>query len=333
MKKTAKKIGVSLIIVIFLAFLTLGGVFIALNSLTEAVDTNDTSTHIFVVKKGQSLDAIALELHEKGLIKHPLAFKVAVAKLGLSKKIQAGSFRLQKSMNAEALVEALTHGTLDLWVTLLEGWRVEEMAAAVTAVYAENGQNFDQTEFIRLAKSKEGFLYPDTYLLPVTATPATVVSILENTFNKKITDKMRQDIKSSGYTLDQIVTMASLIEREANNDQARPLVSGILWKRIEAGWPLQVDATLQYVKGFDQATQSWWTPPLAIDKDLNSPYNTYQNPGLPPSPICSPSLASIDAAINPKNSDYWFYITDREGNMRYAVDIDQHNQNIATYLR
>jgi UPF0755 protein len=124
--------------------------------------------------------------------------------------------------------------------------------------------------------------------------------------------------------------MASLIEREARIDTSRQMVSGILWKRLDNAWPLQVDATLQYVKG---GKNDWWPEPLAVDKSLNSPYNTYQNTGLPPAPIANPSLSSIKAALSPTDSAYWYYISDLQGNMHYGVTLDDHNANVNQYLR
>jgi UPF0755 protein len=111
------------------------------------------------------------------------------------------------------------------------------------------------------------------------------------------------------------------------------MVSGILWKRLDNDWPLQVDATLQYAKGYDERTKDWWAEPLAADKDITSSYNTYKNQGLPPGPICAPSESSINAAVYPEGSEYWYYISDLNGNMHYAQDLTQHNANINTHLR
>jgi UPF0755 protein len=125
--------------------------------------------------------------------------------------------------------------------------------------------------------------------------------------------------------------MASIIEREAKGDD-RFIVSGILWKRIANNWPLQVDASLQYAKGYNKKEQTWWAPPLGIDRDIDSPYNTYKNLGLPPGPICNPSELSINAAANPKDSEYWFYITGNDGQMYYAKTQAEHDTNVAKYL-
>ena len=307
--------------------------FVWATSLSKPADPRNSETQVFVVKHGQAAGSIGQNLYDQGLIKSPAAFKYVLARHGLSKSIQAGSFRLSPSMSAFEIAQEMTHGTLDLWSTILEGWRREEIAAGLAADFAKKGIDFNEAAFLVATKGKEGYLFPDTYLFPVGATEENVASILLNTFDKKVTQGLDQDINNSPYTLNQIITMASLVEREARNDESRKIVAGILWKRMENDWPLQVDATLQYAKGYDTRDQTWWTPPTYLDKEVVSPYNTYANPGLPPGPIASPSLSSIQAALNPTPTQYWFYLTDLQGNMHYAETIEQHNQNIANYLR
>ena len=317
------------VILVVLSF----GIYFFAQSMADPVDPSQTDTQIFVIKKGQAVDSIGQSLQEAGLIKSPLGFKYVVARHGLSKNLQAGTFRLSPSMSSYEIAQELTHGTLDTWVTLIEGWRREEMAAALAAAFAEHGVDFDEDEFLTLTKGQEGYLFPDTYLFPLSADEEMVVSVLANTFNQKVTQGLAQDIANSNLTLNQILTLASLVEREANTDESRKIVAGILLNRLNNDWPLQVDATLQFVLGYDPVSQSWWKPPTVAQKELNSPYNTYQNPGLPPAPIASPSLASIEAVLSPTPTDYWYYLTGNDGNMYYAKTLEQHNQNIANYLR
>lgn len=305
----------------------------ALSTALKPVDPKSKQAVRFVVAKGQGTKAIGAKLEEKNLIRSSWAFRYVVASRGVAKNIQAGSFELSPSMTTLEVVEQLTHGTMDTWVTILEGWRREEIAASLKQTFAEAGADFNDQAFLKATQDKEGHLFPDTYLFPLNTSEQTVASILETTFNKKITAAMRADIEASGHTLDQVITMASLIEREARQDDSRKIVSGILWKRLAANWPLQVDASLQYAKGYDPIEKTWWKPPTSADKNVKSPYNTYANPGLPPAPICSPSLSSITAAIYPTSTNYWFYITDANGRMHYSETVEQHNQNVNTYLR
>lgn len=323
-----------LILVIFIFVGITGfGVYLWLNQQLSSIEPGSDQETVFVIARGESPKVIAQRLEEKRLIRHRVGFLYVVARDGLSRNIQSGSFRLSPGMDTSEIALTLTKGTLDTWVTLLEGWRREEMAKAIDVAMRDVGANFEVDTFLELTEGKEGFLFPDTYLIPIGASEVQIVSILENTFNQRITDQMQNDIESRGYSLEQAVTMASLIEREANTDEARRMVSGILWNRLENDWPLQVDATLQYPKGFDPNQNTWWPTPRAADKDIDSPYNTYKYQGLPPAPIANPSLSSIMAAIYPQESPYWFYITGNDGRMYYAVTLDQHNENIRNHLR
>ncbi|MEJ2347990.1 MAG: endolytic transglycosylase MltG, partial [Patescibacteria group bacterium] len=143
-------------------------------------------------------------------------------------------------------------------------------------------------------------------------------------------------INNSGYNLNQIITLASLLERETITNEERPVVAGILWKRVEAGWPLQVDAAVQYAIATADCQGKieceWWPILTKEDLAINSSYNTYKYPGLPPAPIASPGLSSIKAAIFPEDSPYWFYLHDADGEIHYAETLEEHNANVSRYL-
>lgn len=301
--------------------------------LQMPINKDDKSIQVVVINRGESFNSIATKLASKKLIRSPFALKLAAYQASGGKNIQAGSFKLSPSMSPIEILDNFAHGKLDVWVTVLEGWRLEEIANGIAKVMSENNVPFNETTFLSEAKGKEGYLFPDTYLFPINTSEATIVSILESTMTKKITPKLILEMTKSGRSLHEILTMASIVEREARTNDSRSKVAGILWKRIDNNWPLQADATLQYAKGFDKIENTWWKPPLAVDKDIQSPYNTYKNNGLPPGPICAPSLSSIEATINPEETTAWYYITDNQGVMHYADTLEQHNQNVATYLR
>lgn len=327
-KKVSSWVGLVIILLIVLGF-SLGWMYWA----SAPVDTGNEDPQRFVVKKGAVIDQIGKDLKAAGLIRSPAAFKISVVRQGIANDIQAGSFTLSPDMTVSEIAQQLTQGRTDFWVTVLEGWRREEIAQHLETAFTEAGVNFDADTFLQLTTGKEGYLFPDTYLFPLDADESIVASVMATTFEQKLTPQMRADITVSGRTLDDVITMASLIEREARSDASRAIVSGILWKRLDNDWPLQVDATLQYATGFDNPQQTWWDPPTAADKAADSPYNTYKNLGLPPGPIAAPSLGSIEAAIYPKASDYWYYLTDNDGVMRYAATLEGHNANIDQYLR
>lgn len=284
----------------------------------------------FVVPRGQGSAVIANRLAEAGLIRNPLLFRLEVRRLGLEGQLQAGSFELSSSMTLAEIAQKLTSGTEDLWITIPEGWRREEIARSLSQA---DLTEYDEQEFLTLSAASEGRLFPDTYLVPREATAQTIYSLLTNTFEQKVTQGLAAEFAASDKTFDQIIVMASLLEREGRGYEELRQVAGVLWKRIEIGMPLQVDATLQYAKGYNEAQQSWWATPLAADKQIASPFNTYQNPGLPPRPIANPGLDAIRAALNPAQNDYLFYIHDRQGRIHFARDLDQHNANVNRYLR
>jgi UPF0755 protein len=306
-----------------------GGFFVVKNYL-QPVNPESQEKIEFNVPKGQSISRIGERLTEVGIMKHPLVFRLMVMKLHAEQKIQAGQFALTPSMTPEEVVTEMTKGVDDVKVTLLEGWRREEMGEKLAEL---DLPEFDLDEFLKLTEDKEGFLFPDTYQIQRNFTTKQVVSLLENTFEKKVEKGLAEDIKDSGKSLKEVITMASLIQREAKGEEQMKVVSGVLWKRVEINMALNVDATLQYIRGYDEDQKSWWSPPLLIDKERTSPYNTYKNPGLPPGPITNPGLDAIRAALHPTESDYLFYLHDTQGKIHFSKTLDEHNANVQKYLR
>jgi UPF0755 protein len=292
------------------------------------VDKNSKETKIFVIQKGESLKSIIDNLYRQNLIRNRLAFYLLIKKLGFEKKIQAGDFRLSPSMDAETIAKTLTKGTLDIWVTIIEGLRKEEIAQIIN-------QNFSipESEFLKYAK--EGYLFPDTYLIPKEATAEAIVKILVNNFYRRFNDDLRQKAKDKSLTEEEVVTIASLVEKEAKYEEDRTKVASIILKRLKNDWPLQVDATIQYALGYQPQEKTWWKKNLTKeDLNIDSPYNTYKNKGLPPTPICNPGLASIKAVIfADTNTPYWYYLSDKTGRMHYAKTLEEHNENIKKYLQ
>lgn len=294
---------------------------------SQPVDSGSQNKKIFIVKKGESLSSIASRLKKEGLIRSSLAFKIIVLAERLGGKIQAGSFHLSPSLTPYEIVTNLIHGTDDVWLTFPEGWRKEEYARRLEA----NLENFDSQEFLALTGNLEGYLFPDTYLLPKLASPSAVIKILTDNFEKKV-----------GSVSKEVLILASIVEREAKYDQDRPIVAGILIKRWQRNWPLQADATVQYAlanKQFDNLTIgqlgnfNWWPKITKDDLEINSPFNTYKYKNLPPTPICNPGVAAIKAVLNPTQTDYWYYLSDKNGVVHYAKTLEEHNQNIAKYLK
>jgi len=285
------------------------------------VNTRDESEKVFVVERGSGVRAIANDLKEQGLIRDPIAFFLLTKKEGSDTKIQAGDYKLSPSMNLSQILDELTHGTIDVWVTIPEGMRAEEVAD----ILEQSIPSYDESWRQALVK-EEGYLFPDTYLIPKETDVATVISIFKNNFNAKVQEAGLSD----NPNLDNAVIIASLIEREAITDDEKPTIASVITNRLRQGMALDIDATLQYAKG--KVGDKWWTVPTAADKNINSPYNTYRNPGLPPGPIGNPGIEAIKAAANPAASPYFFYIHDSTGQAHFAETLEQHNANVAKYL-
>lgn len=307
--------------------LILGVTLIWYQRSLSPVSNQDNTAIAFSISKGQSAKEIANQLKQKGLIRSPVAFFVYIRLTGLTTKIQAGNYQLKKTVSTPEIAYELTHGTTDKWITLLEGWRAEEIADAIAQNF-----NIPRSEFLKLAK--EGYLFPDSYLIPQETNAQEIINIILANFQKKVTPEIIAKGQNQGLTLDQIITLASIIEREARQDQDRPIVADILIKRLKNNWPLQADATIQYALGYQPQEKTWWRKNLTKgDLDIDSPYNTYKYLGLPPTPISNPGLASIQAVINPQPTDYWFYLSDKNGFLHFAKTHAQHEENIKKYLR
>jgi UPF0755 protein len=295
------------------------------DGLSSAAPTDNTFTQ-FEVAKGEGVKSVVTHLSQEGIIRSSTAFYILIKSMGIDKSIQAGDYRLSKSMDARTVAKELTHGVVDVWLTTLEGWRIEEIATTLA-------KNFDIPEKEFLSYAKEGYMFPDTYQVSKDATAAAIASLFLDTFNKKITPQMHADAQKSGLTIDQVVVLASIVEREGHNDEDRPVIAGILLNRLKKDWPLQTDATIQYALGYQPQEKSWWKKILTEDDmKIKSPYNTYLHTGLPPGPISNPGISSLQAVIYPKQTEYMYYLHDTKGNVYYAKTQEDHDQNIAKHL-
>lgn len=272
----------------------------------------------FLITNGSTATKIGNDLEQSGLIKNKLAFRIYLKVSGQENKLQKGEFRLSPSMNIFEIVSTLQKGPIEFWVTIPEGLRHEEIAVRF-AQSLDKKSDF-VNEFINLSKSKEGYLFPDTYLFSKETSAKTIVEKMVNNFESKASDL--------NLTYDQVI-LASMIERETKTDEERPVVAGIILNRLNNNWPLQIDATNQYGVG---TSKNWW-PILTLDDiEKPSPYNTYKNLGLPPTPIANAGISSLRASVNPISSEYFFYIHDPSGQIHYAKTLSEHNANIKKYL-
>lgn len=300
------------------------------------VDPQDSQPVSFAIDKGEGLIKISEELQKQGLIKNSFHFKIYSFLLGISKDIQAGSYRLNPSMSPKEIAKTLTKGTNDQWIVVFEGLRAEQIGQ----LFYEKGYLIDFTKWKEQVASEniEGKLFPDSYLIPQGADQEKIIQILLKNFDKKVVNSFESEFTKSNLSQNEVLILASLVEREARHDNDRAIVAGILLNRYYNSWPLQIDASVQYaissIKCHSFVGCNWWPDSLTqSDLQADSLYNTYLYKGLPPKPICNPGISSIKAVLQSQKTNYWFYLSDKKGNIHYAETSEEHAANIQKYLK
>lgn len=310
----------TLLILIIISFASISFYFLS------PKDSSDKREYQLIIERGDGVSKIAEKLEEKGLIKNSIFFKIFVKATGKSSNLQAGTYKFSPSESLSQIVNNLVAGkTEDIIITVAEGLRREEIAEILGN--ALGGKVKD--EFLILTKNLEGRLFPDTYFVKRDANAQEIVKMMTDNFESKY----KQILVKTNLSKDETITLASIIERETKNDEDRSLVAGILYKRLINNWPLEADATIQYVVGYVPFEKSWWKKNLnAEDINIDSAFNTRRNIDLPPSPICNPGLSSIKEAASPTFSGYWFYLSDKQGNIHYSRTLEEHEAAIAKYI-
>lgn len=279
---------------------------------------------IIEIEGGSTLKQVANSLEENKVIKSPLIFGGMIELFLKGKEVIAGDYFFEERCSVFKIIWRTISGIYGITptkITFVEGSTIYDIADILEKKFSK----FDKKEFIKIVQDEEGFLFPDTYYFLPNVTPQSVISTMKSNFYKRI-EEISDKIESSGKSIHEVVTMASLLEKEARTLNSKRIIAGILWKRIEIDMPLQVDAVFPYIIGKN-------TYQLSLeDLKTNSPYNTYTNKGLPVGPIANPSLWSLLAAVTPIDSDYLFYLSDEYGNMHYAADFEQHKYNKRLYL-
>jgi UPF0755 protein len=304
---------------------------------------DDPATVVFTVEPGESVGQIASRLQREGLIRDAELFRLYLRYAKLDSGVEAGQFTLKKTMTVPQIAQALQSGKRgdELTLTIPEGLRLEEIALLV-----EQQTPISATAFLSLARdanawtsqytflselpagaSLEGYLFPDTYRLPQDVTASDVMARMLANFDHRLTRKLRDDLASQKRTLFQAVTLASIVEREAVVEQERPIIASVYLNRLASGMALDADPTVQYGMASARGKAPWW--PQLVQEDyraVKSPYNTYLNPGLPPGPIASPGLASLQAAIDPAQTNFYFFRAscNRDGSHMFSKTLEEH---------
>jgi len=322
-------------LIFILIILILFGVFIW-QSVFSPVNLSGREV-IFSIEKGESSKEISVNLEKEGLIRWGPAFRAYVYIKGVSKKLQAGTYQFSTKMNIPAIVNKFIEGdVIKIKVTIPEGFDLKQIKDELSQSWQRTvlcqfpAEDF-KTEFDFLSDvpkdaSLEGFLFPDTYYFLLEANCDEITRKFLTNFDKKITADLREEIKRQRKTIFEIITAASLIEKEVKTKEDKEIVSGVLWKRLKIGMPLQVDATISYITGKK-------TTEISINETkIDSPYNTYKYRGLPAGPICNPGIESIGASLYPKDSDYLYYLSIPDGRTIFSKTLEEHNIAKAKYL-
>ena len=312
----------------------------------DAPASADTTTRLFTIEPGQTASDIGRELEEQGLIRSADLFRLLVRMRGLEDDLAAGQYELRPSMTTSEIIDALMAGpsTPVRVVTILEGWRAAEVARyldqqgyadaeAFLAVVAQPSRIAPYQQLIESPATLEGYLFPDTYYLEPDMSAEAIAEMMVRRFDELVTPSLRQKARDHGLTLHQAVTLASIIEREAAVPSERRLISGVFHNRLRAGMPLQADPTVQYAVAGSQpdptTDQSFWKPDLTeTDLRIDSPYNTYLVRGLPPTPICNPGLAALEAAVDPLETDFMYFVTRGDGSHVFSETEEEHQENV-----
>ena len=310
---------------------------------------DDAAVVPFLIHEGQSTEEIAQALQRAGLVNNTLLFRVMARLRGVDGKLQAGEYRLRRNMSVDELLVVLQHAPVkELTVTFIEGWRMEEFAAEL-----QRRQLLDGSAFLALAQggtaaypwlrsrpdgaSLEGYLFPSTYRLTAQTTPQELIDTLLRKFGEVLTPVMREQIRRRELTIHEVVTLASIVEREAVLPGERRRIAGVYVNRRRDGIGLYADPTVQYALGYQPGIETWWKRPLLFqDLEIESPYNTYRYAGLPPGPICNPGLASLQAAIDPEAHKFFYFVANDvagDGSHVFARTLAEHEQNRQRYQR
>lgn len=345
-----------IITIVALTLMLIGSGVWAFRYATEVARPSDAGEPVMLsVFEGQTDDEIANELAAQGLIKSKMLFQGQFRLSGGA--LVPGTYTLRKGMSvlqivdsitgaapAEAPVEAASNAPESFDITIPEGWRTEQIAEEYARLGGEGGseafmqavQDVDRSQFDFLAdlpadQSLEGYLFPDTYRFSGTNPTANVVTMLTN-FGNKYTPEMRQRTSEMGLTINQVLTIASLVEREAQVPEERPTIADVYLSRWEQGWNLDADPTIQFMFG---KPGDWWPSPLTEEQlQTIGPYNTYKTGGLPPTPICNPGFASIQGVLVPDDTPYMFFVAkqDGSGEHAFAVTAEEQDENVRKYL-
>jgi len=324
-------------------------IYAFLQSRADDINTplsDDPSELAFTIEPGESALSVGERLQEMGLVSDAGLFRQFMRYNQLDVSIEAGDYTLRRNMNMKEIGLALQKAKFEeVVVTIPEGWRAEQIAEMLTdeeimdgsqflamvreGTAVEHNLLFDRPE----GQSYEGYLFPDTYRLPVPAKPEDLISRMLDNLAAKLPANAFDLANQQQLGFYQILTVASIVEREAVIAEERPIIASVYLNRITQGMYLQADPTVQYAMGYQPEADQWWKTPVTLEEysSVNSPYNTYLNPGLPPGPIANPGIDSIIAVLQPAQTNYLFFVAYGDGAHIFAETYEEHEKNVAAY--
>ncbi len=312
-------------IIIAGGIILLMGISIGLYQCLFSAPQKGAEEERIVINLTTSEEELIPKLKEQGYIRNEWAFNFVLKRKGWQGKIEPGGYMVSKGMNAWQLADTLVNHPYQKWVVITEGLRATEIAEKLQEELGWN--NMAKGEF--LVEAHEGYLFPDTYLLNLDFTGADIAKRMKSQFDEKTTDLFKEATEKN-IRKDTLIVLASLVQREAANEEEMPLIAGVIWNRWLQDMKFEIDTTIQYALG---KSGNWWPIIKPDDYTVDSPYNTYIHKGRPPTPICNPGLAAIDAVINSEDSEYLYYLHDSEGQIHLAKTYEEHLENIEKYLK
>lgn len=317
------------LIVVMTTIIIIGGT--VYGGRAKPVIASSSNPVIITVKSGMSANEIGILLHEQDVIKSITLFHFIAKMHNLENSLQAGEYAFTKDMSVQQIVTMLSKGeTAYQQITIPEGYSVEQIAKLIEGKnlgsserFKAAAQNYTPYEYMMTANTggaykTEGYIFPNTYRVAQGTTEEQLLAMMVNQFDEQFTPAMRERTKEIGLSVREVVILASLVEKEAQLEQDRPLIAGVFLNRIRQDMPLQSCATIQYILGYPK-------PELSIeDTMIASPYNTYQNKGLPPGPIANPGKAAIQAVLYPTATDYLYFVADKQGAHHFSRTYEEH---------
>lgn len=314
---TRRAIAVAFLMCILVGIISLSAWYALASQPPDEFPVNTDIT----IQNGMNLKDIAKHLYESKVIDSPVIFSAILSQKYANKSVKAGIYQFSTPLTIEGVADALVEGSYKTplqRVTFPEGFRVANFKT-YTGDKATLAQELSPEQY-------EGFLFPDTYFIDNGTTQSELVTLMQQNYETHLAP-LRERIQASGHTEKEIITLASIIEREANDETSMHMVSGVLHNRLNIDMPIQTDAVFDYLLGKTSAELT------EDDLSIDSPYNTYTRRGLPPTPIGNPGMVAIEAALEPTKHDYLYYLSDEDGHFYYAKTFEQHKQNKARYLR